>query len=109
MPSLLSSLLLRSHAGLLTLLLIVLPLHSVVQLVAGLQVPRHRHTSAEFADLSAPSLGPWLDRLQAEPVPGWTGAGGWHAMAATFTGMGRWITTTRSTSRTRRMVARLAA
>ncbi|MFG6456061.1 hypothetical protein [Roseateles sp. BYS96W] len=79
MPSVLSSLLLRSRAGLLTLLLIVLPLHGALQLVAGLQAPRHRHTSAEFAAVSAPLLGKLLDGLQAEQAPGWTGAGGWHA------------------------------
>lgn len=49
------------------MLLVVLPLHSVAQLVAGLQGHRHLHTRAAP---EAPSLlGQWLDRLQAGQDP----------------------------------------
>ncbi|MFT7774027.1 hypothetical protein [Roseateles sp.] len=49
LPSSLSSLLNRSRAGLLVLLVFVLPLQSVVQLMAGLQGHRHVHIGAQQA------------------------------------------------------------
>ncbi len=45
-PPILSSLLHRTRAAVLVLLLVVLPLQGVVQLVAGLQGHRHMHTGA---------------------------------------------------------------
>jgi len=64
-PILLSSLLHRTRAGILVLLLVVLPLQSVVQLVAGLQGHRHVHTG-----MAAPSpLRLLLDRLHAAQDP----------------------------------------
>lgn len=78
MPAFLSSLLRRSRAGLLMLLLVVLPLHSVVQLVAGLQGHRHVHAGAArpsavhhgsaLAALTQP-LRAVLDRLHAAQDP----------------------------------------
>lgn len=55
LPSFLSSLLKRSRAGLLALLVVVLPLQGVVQLVAGVQGHRHAHTGAPQANV------PWQD------------------------------------------------
>ena len=72
-PSLLSSLLHRTRAGILMLLLVVLPLHSVAQLVAGVQGHRHVHTGAVpqgslLSGLTQP-LRAVLDRLHAAQDP----------------------------------------
>jgi len=64
-----SSLLQRLRAGLLMLLLVVLPLQGVVQLVAGLQGQRHVHTGAPRAAASPSPLRALLDRLHAAQDP----------------------------------------
>jgi hypothetical protein len=63
-PLLLSSLLQRMRAGMLMLLLVVLPLQGVVQLVAGLQGQRHVHTGVVHHASPSP-LRALLDRLHA--------------------------------------------
>ena len=68
-PPILSSLLQRTRAGILMLLLVVLPLHGVVQLVAGLQGPRHMHTGSVPAVASASPLRMLLDHLHAAQDP----------------------------------------
>ncbi len=76
-PAFPSSLLHRSRRGLLVLLLVVLPLHSVAQLVAGLQAHRHVHTGAFHAPAAqgsalaalAQPLRSVLDRLHAAQDP----------------------------------------
>lgn len=72
-PHLLSSLLHRTRAAILVMLLVVLPLQSVVQLVVGLQGHRHLHAGAASP---SPSPSPWpsalrvlLDRLHAAQDP----------------------------------------
>lgn len=74
MPPLLSSLLHRTRAGILVLLLLVLPLQSVVQLVTGIQGHRHVHTgaAAQPASVLASLVQPLravLDRLHAAQDP----------------------------------------
>lgn len=65
MPRLLASLLHRSRASLLALLIVVLPLQAVAQLVAGLQTQRHVHAQPGL-DVASPSpLRLLLDRLHA--------------------------------------------
>lgn len=65
MPLLLSSLLHRTRAALLALLIVVLPLQGVVQLVAAVQGPRHLHADLPHAAPSASPLRQLLDRLHA--------------------------------------------
>lgn len=84
-PALLSSLLHRTRVAVLTLLIVVLPLQSVAQLVAGLQGHRHLHTGSPLAELVQP-LRQVLDRLHAAQDPRLAGvsrkaADGWHAHA----------------------------
>ncbi|HEY1132815.1 MAG TPA: hypothetical protein VGF12_25625, partial [Roseateles sp.] len=55
LPSFLSSLLNRSRASLLVVLVFVLPLQGVVQLVAGVQGHRHVHIGAQQVET------PWRD------------------------------------------------
>lgn len=89
-PGLLSSFLSRTRASLLVLLVLVLPLHSVAQLVAGLQGGRHVHTTpapqaradAPLSALTGP-LRAMLDRLHAghdprlaTPAPPWAASRG---------------------------------
>lgn len=65
MPRLLASLLHRSRASLLAVLIVVLPLQAVAQLVAGLQTQRHVHAQPGL-DVASPSpLRLLLDRLHA--------------------------------------------
>lgn len=66
-PYALSSLLQRTRHGILVLLLVVLPLQSVVQLVAGVQGHRHLHTGA-LSGLVQP-LRALLDQLHAAQDP----------------------------------------
>lgn len=56
------------HAGMLMLLLVVLPLQGVVQLVAGLKGQRHVHTGASHEASPSP-LRALLDRLHAAQDP----------------------------------------
>lgn len=63
-----ASLLQRMRAGLLMLLLVVLPLQGVMQLSAGLQGQRHVHTGAAH-DASPSPLRALLDRLHAAQDP----------------------------------------
>lgn len=63
MPLLLTSLLHRTRAGILVLLLVVLPLQGVMPLVAGLQGHRHVHTASTPAVASPSPLRWLLDRL----------------------------------------------
>ena len=67
----LSSLLQRTRAAVLVLLLVVLPLQGVVQLVAGLQGHRHVHTGAHESALSGLTqpLRALLDHLHAAQDP----------------------------------------
>lgn|GEM_PF-5961733 len=73
-PPVLSSLLQRTRVGILVLLLVVLPLHSVAQLVAGVQGHRHMHTGSlapqgsALASLTRP-LRALLDHLHAAQDP----------------------------------------
>lgn len=83
-PPFLSSLLRRTRVGLLTLLIVVLPLQSVAQLVAGVQGHRHVHTSRVnlLAELMQP-VHAVLERLHAAQDPRLFGASrgaadGWH-------------------------------
>ncbi|MDG0860966.1 hypothetical protein [Pelomonas aquatica] len=98
-PLILSSLLHRTRAAILVLLLVVLPLQSVVQWVAGVQGHRHLHTGAApqgsvLASLTQP-LRAALDRLHAAQDPrlqgprlGWVvskgPAAGMHAHGGIF-------------------------
>jgi len=59
----------RTRAGILMLLLAVLPLQGVVPLVAGLQGHRHVHTGAGHAEASSSLLRVVLDRLHAAQDP----------------------------------------
>jgi hypothetical protein len=69
-PRPLSSLLQRTRAGVLVLLLVVLPLQGLVQLVAGLQGHRHMHTGMAHAAAASPSpLRLLLDHLHAAQDP----------------------------------------
>jgi len=89
-PSSLSSLLHRTRHGILVLLLVVLPLQSVMQLVAGVQGHRHVHTgAAQMLSGLAQPLRAVLDRLHAAQDPRLQAAGfswavsrgdadGWH-------------------------------
>lgn len=85
----LSSLLRRARAGILVMLVVVLPLHSVAQLAAGLKAHRHVHTGASriaagghdspvslAARLAAP-LRAVLDRLHAAQDLRLVGQGSW--------------------------------
>lgn len=77
MPIALSSLLQRTRAAVLALLLVVLPLQGVVQLVAGLQGHRHVHTGAAHDSLLsglAQPLRALLDQLHAAQDPRLTGS-----------------------------------
>lgn len=75
MPPILSSLLQRTRAGILVMLLVVLPLQGVVQLVAGIQGHRHLHTGASQAVGVSPSpLRALLDHLHAAQDPRLQGA-----------------------------------
>jgi hypothetical protein len=73
-PPVLSSLLQRTRVGILMLLLVVLPLQSVAQLVAGVQGHRHLHTGSwaqqgsALASLTRP-LRALLDHLHAAQDP----------------------------------------
>ncbi|WP_457426799.1 hypothetical protein [Roseateles sp. P5_E7] len=67
MPLILSSLLQRTRTGILMLLLVVLPLQSVAQLIAGVQGHRHVHTGA--APAAASPLRALLDHLHAAQDP----------------------------------------
>jgi hypothetical protein len=82
-PFFLSSLLQRTRVGILMLLLVVLPLQSVAQLVAGVQGHRHVHTGSLLTALVQP-LQQVLDRQHAAQDPRLAGvsrgaADGWHA------------------------------
>ena len=91
MPDFLSSLLHRTRTGILVMLLVVLPLQSVGQLVAGPQAHRHLHTgvaSPATAGSVLAGLRAVLDRLHAAQEPRLAGhawlpssgpADGWHA------------------------------
>jgi hypothetical protein len=72
-PHFLSSLLHRTRTGVLALLLVVLPLQSVGQLVAGLQAHRHLHTGLAASGSALAGLGAALrtvlDRLHAAQDP----------------------------------------
>lgn len=69
MPRLLASLLHRSRASVLALLIVVLPLQAVAQLVAGLQTQRHAHAQPGWAVASPSPLRLLLDRLhEAQPA-----------------------------------------
>lgn len=81
-PPFLSPLLHKTRVAVLMLLLVVLPLQSVAQLVAGVQGHRHVHTGSLLAGLVQP-LQAVLDRLHAAQDPRLAGAsrrgaGGWH-------------------------------
>lgn len=92
-PSILSSLLQRTRAGILMLLLIVLPLQGMVQLVHGFHGHRHVHAGVKqqaslLSELAQP-VRAVLDRLHAAQDPrlqaagfSWTvsrgDADGWH-------------------------------
>lgn len=90
-PPTLSSLLHRTRAAILVLLLVVLPLQGVAQLVAGVQGHRHVHAGAvaSAAPLSAvtQALRGVLDHLHAAQAPRFSlspassrgPAAGWHA------------------------------
>ncbi|MCE4556051.1 hypothetical protein [Pelomonas cellulosilytica] len=87
MPPVLLILLRRTRTSLLVLLLVVLPLQSIVQLVAGIHGHRHVHTAAAsradvFTRLAQP-LRAVLDRLHAAqdarlqaPAPAWVASRG---------------------------------
>jgi len=68
-PAFLSSLLHRTRAGLLALLIVVLPLQGVMQLVAGLQGHRHMHAGTVAAAASPSPLRKLLDHLHAAQDP----------------------------------------
>lgn len=69
MPRLLASLLHRSRASVLALLIVVLPLQAVAQLVAGLQTQRHAHAQPGWAVASPSPLRLLLNRLhEAQPA-----------------------------------------
>ncbi len=81
-PVFLSSLLSKTRVGVLMLLIVVLPLQSVAQLVAGVQGHRHVHTGSMLSGLMQP-LQAVLDRLHAAQDPRLAGvsrqaADGWH-------------------------------
>lgn len=73
-PQPLSSLLHRTRASLLALLIVVLPLQGVMQLLVGLQGPRHMHTSAAAKVASPSRLRMLLDHLHAAQDPRLQGA-----------------------------------
>ncbi|MCF8205079.1 MAG: hypothetical protein K9J82_08395 [Methylotenera sp.] len=101
MHLILSSLLRRARAGILVMLVLVLPLHSVAQLAAGLKAQRHVHTGAARtaavgagvavalpARLAGPLRG-LLDQLHAAQDVRLAGHGGWpgqgrHAHGGVF-------------------------
>ena len=98
-PPILSSLLHRTRTGILLLLLVVLPLQSVTQLIAGLQGHRHVHTGAA-SELSASAhhgltlqalakpLRAVLDRLHAAQDPRLQGPEfGWVASSGPAAGL----------------------
>jgi len=68
-PPILSSLLQRTRVGILMLLLVVLPLQSVAQLVAGVQGHRHVHTGVVPAAVSPSPLRALLNHLHAAQDP----------------------------------------
>lgn len=69
MPPILPSLLHRTRIGILTLLLVVLPLQSVAQLVAGVQGHRHVHTGTTPAAAAPSALRVLLNHLHAAQDP----------------------------------------
>lgn len=81
-PFSLSSLLSKTRVGILMMLIVVLPLQSVTQLVAGMQGHRHMHTGSLLTELMQP-LQVVLDRLHAAQDPRLAGvsrkaADGWQ-------------------------------
>lgn len=65
MPPFLASLLHRTRASLLALLIVVLPLQGAVQLLAGLQGHRHVHTGAVAARHEVGVFAHWAQPLKA--------------------------------------------